>query len=101
MTDKKTTLVDIYEAAGAKVSDDRTMVTVSNKEPLKPFEIVLTVYPQAITQDGDGERVTFAVLLDDEYVIDKRLGRADIRWVSYSDTEIELPVSQIRIHKAG
>lgn len=91
-----TNLIDIYEAAGAAVNEDRTAVTLTSEKPLKPFEIVLTVFPHMIEQDGYGnEKITLAILLDDTHFIHSD-GRYEI--FSYEEA-VTLPVPQVRIHK--
>lgn len=94
MTEKKTTLIDIYEAAGAEVNEDRSMVSLRPEE-LKPFDITLKVYPYEVKLDPErGESVVFHVMLDDTFVV---LGGQ----VFYGewDEQIELPVKQVRISK--
>jgi hypothetical protein len=97
----KTTLLDIYEAAGARVSEDRTMVHFDSGSPLKPFEIVLTVFPQSIRIDGIGgpEVIEFGVLLHDEVSFEEvpYMGHKVIH--HNFDANIEIPASQVRILK--
>ena len=89
-----TTLVDIYEAAGHQANEDRTQVDVSDPSVMRPFEIVLKVVPMALAFTYDRkETVTFAVLLDDEYVVSPD-GR--MKFISH-ETEIEIPVDQVKI----
>lgn len=63
-----TTLIDVYEAAGGTVNEDRTMVTMD--EGGKPFKIELTVAMTGMEQSVDGTTVTFGVLLDRKHVIE-------------------------------
>jgi hypothetical protein len=88
-----TKMIDIYEAAGGEVNEDRTMVTM--KPPQKPFKIWVTVVPSEITYDHvEGESVKFSVLLDDEWaVVSGRLIHN-----TFGET-LELPVSQVHIIK--
>lgn len=98
---QKTTLIDIYEAAGAKVSEDRSQVTLNSENPLKPFDIVLTVFPQGVHFEGVGapEVVEFGVLLQDEVSFEHfpHLGTKVIH--HNFDANIEIPVGQVRILK--
>lgn len=88
-----TTMIDVYEAAGGEVNEDRTMVTMN--PPQKPFKIWVTVVPSEVTYDYDsGESVKFSVLLDDEWMVVN--GR--IVHNTFGET-LELPVSQVHIIK--
>lgn len=89
----KTTLIDIYEAAGGKVNEDRTQVEVNGAA--KPFDIVLRVIPTAVNIDEvAGRSVTFAVLLDDTHHFEDNRHT----WVEH-EVDITLPIEQVRILK--
>lgn len=98
---KPTTLLDIYEAAGARVSEDRTQVTMDSSTRMEPFDIVLTVFPQSVHIEGAGapEVIEFGVLLHDEVSFE------DVPWMGtkvnqhHFDAKIEIPVGQVRILK--
>lgn len=97
-----TSLIDIYEAGGAEVSADRDSFTISSSKPLKPFDIVLRVYPQSVTMGyGEPEQVTFGVLLDDEVSFDEITPNAGLHRMLHHtfDEEVTIPVRQIRILK--
>jgi len=88
-----TTLVDIYEAAGFEVTEDRTRVMMSGVQQMRPFDIVLRVVPTGVAFDYEGqEKVTFSVQLHDGYRYD---GGAMI-FTEYG-FEMALPVDQVRI----
>jgi len=92
-----TTLIDIYEAAGGKVNEDRTMVQMNTGAPT-PFEIVLKVVPGVVEMDGLGNTdVTFHVLLDDRIVVNERA--QSVSWQPFI-SEVKLPVEQVRLLKA-
>lgn len=94
MKNGTTTMVDIYEAAGGVVNEDRTSVTISTP---KSFEIVLRVFPIGVESGMDGDFVTFDVVLDDTVVF----GEPTLLGTPYSelqnDASIRLPVDQVRI----
>ena len=92
-----TTMVDIYEAAGGLVSEDRTMVSIDASKQ-HPFEIVLRVYPTTHKMGVDGETITFGVLLDDEMMLEHGPGGTLMHHL-YFDAEVTLPVSQVKILK--
>lgn len=97
MNEKDTTLVDIYEAAGATVSEDRT--TATNLHQMQPFDIVLRVFPTGLQLGGpDGEKMTFAILLESNYFFETVPEGTRMREVGYNE-EVTLPVNQVRILK--
>lgn len=90
-----TTLIDIYEAAGAEINESRTAATISNglTGGLKPFNILLTVVPIEVETTYEGpERVRFRVLLDPEMVFDG----LRVQYMDH-DEEIVLYPSQVKI----
>lgn len=94
-----TTLIDIYEAAGATVNEDRTKVSMVAGQ-MQPFEIVLRVVPMGIQmQQGQKDIVTFAVLLDDEWAIGTQTAAGTEMRQIYHGTEVEIPVDQVRLLK--
>lgn len=94
---KDTTLIDIYEAAGATVSEDRKMVSMTHGD-LKPFKIELLVYPGMVEFDGlGGEKITFQVMLEDEFVLgEPTYAGTPFHQVNHI-AEVTLPVSQVKI----
>jgi len=87
-----TTLLDIYEAGGAQVSEDRTKVELP-VGAMQPFDILLRVVPAGISMEhGRADQVTFEVLLNDEYQIN-----AGAYSVLYHEASVALPVDQVRI----
>lgn len=100
MIENATTLIDVYEAGGAAVSEDRKSVTLKPND-MHAFDIVLRVYPIAVEHDGiTKEKVTFGVILDDEYVLGKHIPyQGTPMHMIVHDAEIVLPVDQIRILK--
>lgn len=96
MTDGRTTMIDIYEAYGGVVNEDRTEVTLKGNEN-KPFKIELLVMPVSFETTGgeEPESVTFGVLLNDEHSFS---GNGVINVRSYYE-QIKLPVSQVKIIK--
>jgi hypothetical protein len=94
-----TTLVDIYEAGGAEVNEDRTQVSMVAGQ-MQPFEIVLRVVPIAVQmQHGQKDIVTFGVLLDDETVFGEPTVLGTPMRQIYHSTEVEIPVDQVRLLK--
>lgn len=93
----KTTLVDIYEAAGCDVSEDRQSVSFDSGKVLQPFDIVLRVVPTGLEYYGNGGQVkmTFAVPLRDDY----DYGVGGQMNIFENTTDITLPVDQVRIMK--
>lgn len=87
-----TNLIDIYEAAGAKVNKDRTAVELPPS--FNSFEIVLRVIPAAISfQDGGKPEMTFSIMIEDGF----RIEDGDrVRWIEYSE-EFTMPVNQVRL----
>lgn len=99
MTDKKTTLVDIYEAAGATVSEDRKTVTMIPGQ-MKPFEIILTVYPTGIEmEDPYVEKITFDIILNSEVAFGKTGFAGTPMYQRFPEADFSLPVDQVRILK--
>lgn len=89
-----TELIDIYEAAGCKVSDDRRYVEPSSD--FQPFDIVLRVVPIEVRFDENRKgEVTFKLLLRSEHV---RNAFGGPNLIDY-DIDLTLPVNQIRILK--
>ena len=96
MTD--TTLVDIYEAAGGTVNEDRTMVTMDARSH-EYFDILLRVRITGVEHDSYGNtNVTFGVIIDSKHIIDTSFGGALMSQIDYNE-ELTLPVEQVRIHK--
>ena len=94
-----TTLIDIYEAAGATVSEDRKMVSMTHGD-LKPFKIELLVYPGTVEFDGvGGEKITFDVMLEDEFALGKTTYAGTPMHQIHHIAEVTLPVSQVKIIK--
>ena len=93
----ETTLIDIYEAAGGEVNEDRTQVSM-NPAQMKPFDIKLRVYPSAVTHDMDGERITFGILLDDEMTLEETAGGTLMHRHDFI-AELEMPIAQVKILK--
>lgn len=93
----KTTMIDIYEAAGCKVSEDRQSVVMDSSVPLQPFDIILRVIPSGLEFYGSNGQVkmTFAVPLHSEHDFTE-FGRVD---VFEHEAEISIPVDQVRIYK--
>lgn len=88
-----TDLVDIYEAAGAKLNADRTAAELP--PVFNSFEIVLRVVPDSISfTDGEKPMMTFAIMLKE----DLQVADGIIRWVQYNET-ITLPINQVQILK--
>lgn len=93
-----TTMLDVYEAAGAEVNDDRTMVSMKPGQ-MRPFEIVITVMPGAVEMiEGEPTKVTFDILLDPHLSIKEGPLGAVARELEYVES-LTLPVDQVRIHK--
>ena len=89
-----TTLVDIYKAAGATVTDDG-MIVGESMTSLNGFDIVLTVIPQSMTMErGYQPKIEFAVLLKQEVQVHGGM----VEYIDHS-FEIEMPVDQVRILK--
>lgn len=93
-----TTMLDIYEAAGWKVNQDRTAVYTDGTLPNKAFEIVLKVVPIGVQMGEGPDKVTFAIILDEETVIEQGLLGTTLHRLAY-DEEITLPVNQVNIKK--
>lgn len=87
-----TTLLDIYEAAGSIKTEDGLQVGIA--PPLRPFKIELLVVPTAIEMGPDGEFVTLEVVLNNELKTEFGMVRR-----VYHETEVQLPVSQVKIIK--
>jgi hypothetical protein len=85
MTNKPTTMIDIYEAAGGIVNEDRSTVTMSNGMPMKSFDIKLRVYPIGYEMDSDGERVVLGVVLHDEVAFEKTPIGTKVRDISFTE----------------
>jgi hypothetical protein len=93
MNDKKTTMIDIMEAAGGAVSDDRTKVS-GPPHPMEPFDIVVRVVPLAHEFSlEEPEMITFGLILNDEYTVYN--GR--VLYSSEFNETIRMPVSQVCI----
>lgn len=93
-----TTLIDIYEAAGFKVTKDRTQVEMSAAQQMRPFDIVLQVVPTGMSFNYEKkETVTFSVVMKDGvwFGDDGRMSFVDYGF------EIEMPVDQVRILPPG
>lgn len=100
-----TTLVDIFEAAGGKVSEDRKSVVIDGANPLKSIDIVLRVYPRSVRieqpyRDGKPEEyITFDIILDPGLRIgETTVMGTPIEEILY-DEGFELPVAQVRLLK--
>lgn len=96
MNDKlSTTLLDIYEAAGCKLSEDRTSVEMNAGQQLKPFDIVVRVIPTIVEfNPKETERVTFSVILN-PYV---EVVSGVTKFFDLDET-LTIPVNQVRIAK--
>ncbi len=91
-----TTIIDIYEAAGGEVSEDRTHVVLSKP---KPFKIELLVIPTAVETRYDApDEVTFGVLLHDEVLFESDIMGHRVLDHSF-DVSLKLPVQQVKIIK--
>lgn len=96
-----TTLLDIYEACGATVSEDRTSISFT-AGALKPIDIVIRVMPTAVEIPGmnEAEQVTFDVFVDDELAFGEHIPYIGTPYrIINRDTQIKLPVSQVKILK--
>lgn len=91
-----TSMIDIYEAMGGVVNEDRTSVQIAS--PGKPFKIELLVMPNTFEMGADGEFVTFAVLVDDGHIIEEGPLGVNVRNV-YHDIDLRLPVESVNIKK--
>jgi hypothetical protein len=93
MKNGETTMIDIYEAAGGKVNEDRTQVSMN--PPFEPFEIILTVLPAAIQYENEREpRIAFDVMLVKETQIN-----GNMAYEYDHEARLELPVDQVRFAK--
>lgn len=98
-----TNLIDIYEAGGAEVNEDRTMVTMTGERPLRPFDIILRVIPTGVEMMNDDTelvKVTFAVLVNDEHTFKTTPMGTQVIQHSCEET-LTLPASQVRLMKEG
>jgi hypothetical protein len=93
----KTTLIDIYEAAGYEVSEDRQSVVMDSSKPLKPFDIILRVIPTGLEYYGSNgqAKMIFAAQLHGDYDY-THIGRVD---VFEHEAEITIPIDQVRIYR--
>lgn len=95
-----TNLIDIYEAMGGVVNEDRTKVNI-NPVQSRPFYIRLLVMPSEFESFGSNEpeKVTFSIVLDDEtFLGETGFAGTPIHRRKY-DEEITLPVTQVQIIK--
>lgn len=99
MPKNETTMIDIYEAMGGEVNEDRTMVSMSKPGQYQPFKIELLVYASGYEMGADGERVNLQVLLHDSVVFDRTAwGQHVVRHIEHIE-QLTLPVDQVNIIK--
>jgi hypothetical protein len=93
----KTTMIDIYEAAGYEVSEDRQSVVMDSSKPLRSFDIILRVFPSGLEYYGNSgqAKMTFAVDLRTEHDYS---GFGQIS-VFEHEAEISIPIDQVRIYR--
>lgn len=93
--ERPTTLIDIYEAAGATVNEKRTHVT--NLNQIQPFDIVLRVIPTALHIDGRGlEEMTFGVVPHSSVHFERVPEGTRAHEIQHC-SEVTLPVNQVRL----
>lgn len=94
----KTTMIDIYEAAGYTINEARTKATGGN---MKPFKIELLVIPHSYSWSGNPDipdTVEFDVLLDDVVTFENSLDGTKAIYHDFTET-LKMPVSQVKIVK--
>lgn len=95
MTEQKTTMLDIYEAAGFELSEDRQSVKMEGGQLAKPFDIVLRVVPETYEMvAGLPVKIGFRVLLKQSV----NINGGTVTFTEH-DVLVKLPVDQVRILK--
>lgn len=98
MDSKRTTMIDIYEAAGWDINTSRTQVT-NDTQRMKPFKIEILVVPRSVTsQFAQEDIVEFDVLMDDTHFFEESPLGATVHVTQHLGT-LEMPVSQVKIVK--
>lgn len=98
--ENETTILDIYEAMGATISDDGQSVQLPVGFEAKPFDIVLRVVPTSWeVNNNEPMKMKFGILLDPDYRHEYS-DHGGLRFFeTHYDESFELPIDQIQILK--